>query len=344
MGDIILFLVYTKLENNFLLDTASFICLNFQTFSIIIYTTFIRLKLCFRRDNPDFYAMPYDMDTCVRRVTLVQAFYNTSGKCYLKSRCSLAIGILVFFLFPLLNASLQIAFGFLKFFSGCESNWQKATLIIKSVLYLYYGCFWYVVYVQRIYLNCKLNNELDKIRKLAGQTKCDGARRLIDRMYSEFHVVRYFTGWLMACTLLTVTFHAICCAILLYCNLCKSSMGIPRNIYLQVMLWAQNIMFFVVPIYAIGGINLESLWKNFRHVLVKCKVQDQILFWNEVWSYVTQIDTLASFPLVWTGLFPIVGSILAEIFVRRDSISLEYWRYLSKSCTDSMESNCTFLV
>ena len=156
--------------------------------------------------NPDFYAMPYDKDTCRRRTTLVQAFYNTSGKCYLKSRCSLAIEILVFFLFPLFNTILHIALGFLMFFSGCESIWQKATLIIKSGLYLYYGCFWYVVYVQRVYLNCILNNSIATIRELAGQTKCEGARRLIDRIYSVFHVVRYFTGLLMAFTLLTVTF------------------------------------------------------------------------------------------------------------------------------------------
>ncbi|XP_030847357.1 uncharacterized protein LOC115926620 [Strongylocentrotus purpuratus] len=331
--------MYTKLENKYLLDTASFLCLNFQTFSIIIYT-FIRLKLCCWRGNPDFHAMPYDMDTCVRRVTLVQAFYNTSGKCYLKSRCSLAIEILMFFLIPLLNAILQIVLGFSVFFIGCESNWQMATLVIKSVLYIYYGCFWYVVYVQRVYLNCQLNNALDTIRKLAGQTDCEGtregARRLIDRIYSVFNVFRYFTGWLMAFTLLTVTFHSLCCGIFSYC---KSSMVTSRDSYLIVMLWIQNIMFFVVPIYAIGGLNLESLWKNFRHVLIKCKVQGQSEFWNEVWSYVTHIDTLASFLLVWTGLFPFVGVFLKFMVAQRDSISLEYWSYLSKSCIDSMESN-----
>ncbi|XP_030847359.1 uncharacterized protein LOC115926621 isoform X2 [Strongylocentrotus purpuratus] len=229
----------------------------------------------------------------------------------------------------------KIAFGFSVFFTGCESNWQMATLVIKPVLYLYYGCFWYVVYVQRVYLNCQLNNALDTIRKLAGQTDCDGARRLIDSIYSEFHVVRYFTGRLMAFTLLTVTFHTFCCAILTYCKLPMATSG---DLSMLTMRWIENIMFFVVPIYAIGGIDLESLWTKFRRVLVKCKVQDQILFWNEVLSYATQIDTLASFPLVWTGLFPIVGTILAGIIARRDSISLEYWNYLS-NCTNSMESN-----
>ena len=147
-------------------------------------------------------------------------------------------------------------------------------------------------------LERQLNGALRKLKDLAKKDARDIARRLIDHTYSEYHLIRKITGLWMEITLLTVTILVLCTATFTYDHVkpMESIGNSSENEELPsyytgftYIAWIQNIMFCVIPLIALGGINLEYLWQRFRYTIIRSKLNACESFWMAVEEHVIQI-------------------------------------------------------
>ena len=297
----------------YLLDTISSLCYITQTVSIVVFALFSRLENCWRiiARSSSKILRSFDMDFIRDRVKIIQSESNAKD-----FKNPLTIGrFIIFLIFPVVTAVMGVSLKVKMIFDGCIGPLPVMDVLI-SVTSISYGCFWFLVYVQRASLERQLNGALRKLKDLAKKDARDIARRLIDHTYSEYHLIRKITGLWMEITLLTVTILVLCTVTFTYDQIKtmesignSSENGEPPSYYtgFTYIAWIQNVMFCVIPLFALGGINLEYLWQRFRYEIIRSKINGYESFWMAVEEHVIQIDTLGRLDLKLTALFPLLG-------------------------------------
>ena len=326
----IILLYSTGGEEKYILDTLSCMCYISQTFSISAFAFFSRIQnlwLVITKSSPKI-PQPFDMDFIRNRVKLIQ---NKALK--MKLQNPLTIGRFIIFLtLPVITAIIGLVFKFKMLSFDCFAPLPVLDIFI-SFSFINYGCFWFVVYVQRISLQHQLNDTLTELNQLAKTDARTTARRLIDHTYSEYHLIRKITGLWMEMTLLTVTILGLCTVTFSYDNAeAIDSVKDPGekekigNFWagFTVIMWMQNLMFCVIPFSALGGINLEYLWHRFRHVIIRSRNDEHESFWLVVEQYVNHIDTLGRLDLKLTAIFPLIGVLVYNVTVQHDN-SFRFW-------------------
>ena len=299
------------------LDALSYLCFIIQTFSIGVFAVFHRLQNCLMifRKNSSKILRPFDMDFIRSRVETIQ---SESHEFKLKN--PLTIGRFILFLTcPVLNAIAGLALKAQMLLVGCSLQ----ELLIDALFTIYsinYGCFWYVVYVQRIAIQYQLDTVLRNLKRLAKKDDLDEARRFIDRVYTEYHLLSKVMGIWVAMTILTLTVLLLSTATFTFkfISCYKEVIGMDRALRVIIGFtcqeWLQIFMFCIIPLFALGGFNLEYLWQRFRHVIIRSKIRAQESFWLDVEQYVNQINTLGQLDLRLTVLFPILGFLVYNFF------------------------------
>ena len=344
-----------------LLDRMCSLCFIIQTFSIAVFSLFRRLQNCTLVFGKGSYRepRPFDMDfirSCVQIIQIETTKY--------KRRNPLTIGRLVLFLIlPVLTALGRLTFNTIYAIAGFISITYLYDPII-SFSSISYGCFWYIVYLQRISLQHQFNRALRKLRQLSRESDRDRARRLIDRIYSEYHTIRKLMGGWMAMTTLTVSILSI--YTIAYNNsnandILKIPMAdtnascdeIPWKWHTQshasyddynpllralptfsiCLMWAYSFMFCLTPVCALGSINLEYLWQRFRHVIIRSKIDAHESFWLAVEQYAIQIDSLGRLDIQLTLMFPVVGVFVYHIVAENYHNIIPFWISGYMKCT-----------
>ena len=307
----------TWYQSDYLLDTLYHVISILQFSSVPAFALLTRLRFCwnhFLPEPPVNISRPFDMTFIINRVQVIR---NASKR----FQDSLRLRKLLFFLLLPIFMSSYNTYSDAKIFKNCtvtdnkhSSDLRYFSSVMTILYYLHYGCFWYLVYIQRVSLHCQLNQAIKNIRGAAKMDSCNYARTLIDGTYMEFHAIRSTVGLWMAFILFTD-------AILVSCSLIFNfQQGIsenePDNIKkcytsCMVRLWSENVMFLVLPLAAVGGANLERYWQLFRHVIIRSKAEANLQFWILVEKYTVDIDGLGKLELTWTIMFPVVGAFLS---------------------------------
>ena len=130
----------------YLLDTISSLCYITQTVSIVVFALFSRLENCWRiiARSSSKILRSFDMDFIRDRVKIIQSESNAK-----KFKNPLTIGrFIIFLIFPVVTAVMGVSLKVKMIFDGCIGPLPVMDVLI-SVTSISYGCFWFLVYVQR---------------------------------------------------------------------------------------------------------------------------------------------------------------------------------------------------
>ena len=152
--------IETWTQETSLLDRICSLCFIIQLFSIAVFALFRRIQNCTLVFGKGSYQepRPFDMEfirSCVQIIQVETTKY--------KRRNPLTIGRLVLFLIlPVLTAFGRLSFNIVYSIAGYIAITYPLDPLI-SFSSISYGCFWYIVYLQRISLQHQFNRALRKL-------------------------------------------------------------------------------------------------------------------------------------------------------------------------------------
>ena len=160
----------TWYQSGYLLDTLYHVISILQYLSVPAFALLTRLRVCWNNfiTEPSSFnvSRPFDMTFITSRVQVIR---NASKR----FQYSLRLPILGFFLLVPICVSCYNIYSDAKIFKNCtvtdkkHSSLQYFSSIMTILFYLHYGCFWYLVYIQRVSLHCQLNQAIKQIRGAA---------------------------------------------------------------------------------------------------------------------------------------------------------------------------------
>ena len=152
-----------------------------------------------------------------------------------------------------------------------------------------YTFFWYYVLVMRNGLAAELNLVLVFIKRNEGQL--DWCRRRIAEIHYEFGVLRQVVAWLMpfivASGVLGITVHITWN----YTIYSQSQKDVANdNLLINILIFSEKFMLLVVPLLAVGGLNIDHTWLQFTYALSRQRSKDHEEFWDRVLRFTAELE------------------------------------------------------
>ncbi|XP_072165952.1 uncharacterized protein [Diadema setosum] len=313
-------------KQEYALDVVTYCCFICQMIMVVAYALMNRLRFCTRmlaggKGGGSIY--PFDMGFIRNRVSIILA-ESTTSRTYVSTLNLRRFAI--FLLLPLTNTVIKTTFSLLVWHSLCEVGLGHFNDFISAASFIPYGCFWYLVYVERVSLHCQFNRAFRELRRAARYDDIDGARRLIDRIYAEYYAIRKTTSRWIAVTMVTVPVMLTYLATFTYSYDWSHSQMKTKVHWIFGLLFVQGMMFSTLPFFSLRGVNLKYMWREFCHVICKAKRQQQISFWLETEHYAIEIDTLEGLELKLSIIFPIFGIVVSRALASNHNL-FEYWSH-----------------
>ena len=220
---------------------------------------------------------------------------------------------LIFFLaWPVTNAMLRFVNDY--YFQSCSTltTYKEITHWCAFLGYIFYGCFCYLIYIERISFECEVRHISAFARKHASVKNIDRVYRRISRFYAQYNVLRRLIRRWMAFTMVVATWGLtahILWNYLVFSDKNIDTRNLPTLLFLNVLIGSQKIMFFVVPCVAIGGLNLEHVWKRFKYEIAKHRQHVHETYWTAINRYLHEINVDHSGDLTPTLIFSAIGFI-----------------------------------
>ncbi|XP_038046425.1 uncharacterized protein LOC119720689 [Patiria miniata] len=226
----------------------------------------------------------------------------------------LSLGL--FLTWPIINGVLRIIYD-----RVYRPGWNSHAFLSRwcaMASYIVYGSFCYLVYAQRRSLQKEFRVVAHFVASNApkGSVVMDVCRDRLSRMYHQYHIMRDFVGIWMAFSMAVATWGLTAhltwnYVIFSYCQT-KDLDGLP---VLNLLIWSQKIMFFVLPSLAVGGINIDYMWRHFRYILANHGRHRYSTFWHAIMKHVSRINLLGqglSATLVFSALGLYLGLSLGD--------------------------------
>ena len=205
------------------------------------------------------------------------------------------------------------------------------SLLVGMVSMMVFGAFCYLMLLLRLSFQKQQRLELAFLQRHAGAL--DVCRRRLAMYAGELgSMVRLVSIWIIFdFTVSTLAFTTQICWNYLMMNpdLMIRNVSIEYNI--AVFIWSENIMFLTLPLIAVGGIDLNRLWVQFKRRVSQMRCEAQEDFWDKIIAFfeeqspVTEVETL-------TLVFSALGLFLALKFTDQN---VEYW-YSNKQANDTV--------
>ena len=263
---------------------------------------------------------------------------------YLQSPCSVmsCLKFALFLSWPLANGTLRLIYDYsTPPGNGTATGGNAKTTLPDHVIiheeishwaavigYLQYGTFCYLIYI----LRRSSQWELSMVTHFVGEnsspvSNLDVCRNRISDAHADFRVLRDLIALWMAFTMAVATWGITAhftwnYAIYTDCHFTKE--GAKYIPFFNFMIWSQKVMFFVLPYVALGGLNLQYLWKHFRYNLSRMRREAQdSMFWSPLMYYTKEINFSAR-ALKPTLLFSVAGLFLGLQLQSSDQ-DLAFW-------------------
>ncbi|XP_063951736.1 uncharacterized protein LOC129278837 [Lytechinus pictus] len=241
--------------------------------------------------------------------------------------------LVCFLAWPITNATLRLANDY-RIGSNCHSRlavYKEVSHWSALVGYIFYGCFCYLIHIERVSFQCEVRQISKFARDQASAKNIDGVRRRILSFYEHYHILRRLIRWWMAFTMVVATWGLT--AHLTWNYLIYSNMDVhdphrtPDLIRsLNILVSAQKVMFFVVPCIAIGGLNLEHVWKRLKYEIAKNQRYAYKSYWRAINKYLHEINADNPREITPTLLFTAIGFYLGLKLDKGDQEFIK-WNY-----------------
>ncbi|XP_022107766.1 uncharacterized protein LOC110988503 [Acanthaster planci] len=212
----------------------------------------------------------------------------------------------VFLVWPTFNGVLRIVYG-----DVYRPVWNTHAFLSRWTAlasYVVYGSFCYLVYAQRRSFQNEFRVAAHFVASNAprGDAGVDVSKDRLSSTYHQYRLVRNFVGTWMAFTMAVATWGLTAhltwnYIIFTYCN-SNQVAGLP---VLNLLIWSQKIMFFVLPSLAVGGINMDYMWREFRFIMANHSRRRYSAFWHAIRKHLSSINLLGqglSATLVFSAL------------------------------------------
>lgn len=248
--------------------------------------------------------------------------------------------LICFLAWPIIHALLRFA-------NDYYFNYDPATAVYKEIThwcaflgYVFYGCFCYLIHIERISFECEVRQIAVFARDQARAKNVDAVRSRISKFYAHYSILRRLIRTWMAFTMVVATWGLtahVTWNYLIFSNTGMDPKNIPVLHSLNVVVSTQKIMFFVVPYFAIGGLNLEHVWKRLRYEITKDQRYAHEAYWRAIQRYLFEINGDRSGGLTPTLIYGAIGFFLGMNLGEGDQ---EYtkWNY---PLVDADCNNCT---
>ncbi|XP_041457308.1 uncharacterized protein LOC121409441 [Lytechinus variegatus] len=241
--------------------------------------------------------------------------------------------LVCFLAWPITNATLRLANDY-RIRSNCRSHlkvYREVSHWSALIGYIFYGCFCYLIHIERVSFQCEVRQISKYARDQASAKNIDGVRRRILSFYEHYHILRRLIRCWMAFTMVVATWGLT--AHLTWNYLIYSNMDVhdphrtPDLIRsLNILVSAQKVMFFVVPCIAIGGLNLEHVWKRLKYEIAKNQRYTYKTYWRAINKYLHEINAENPREITPTLLFTAIGFYLGLKLDKGDQ-EFTKWNY-----------------
>ena len=257
-----------------------------------------------------------------------RALFLQSSTCTVLSSLKFAL----FVSWPVANGIMRVSYNYWNRFTN--ETLTNHDLIHEEVSqwaavigYLQYGTFCYLIYILRSSLQWELSAVVHFVSDRSPTANLDVCRDRIGTAYADFRVLRDLVGLWMAFTMAVATWGITAhftwnYAIFSRCHLTPK--GMSHVMFLNLLIWSQKVMFFVLPYIAVGGLNLQYIWQHLRYNLTRVQraAQDNN-FWNPILRFTKDI-CFSGLTLKPTILFSAIGLFLG-LKIRSTNQNVEFW-------------------
>ncbi|XP_071481417.1 uncharacterized protein, partial [Diadema antillarum] len=199
-----------------------------------------------------------------------------------------------------------------------------------------YGVFSYIIYLLRISFEPQLRLDVSFVRQHVDHL--DMCRAKLASTVQDFKTLRQLTnGWMvMVFGVLTWSLATqVTWNYMLFSHECKLNWGI--QMYINGLMALENLMFFCLPCFAIGGASINFIWVRFRYRLLELRRARHERFWYRLLQFLREQDPVECSMRI-TMLFTLIG-----LFVALQFGDQNLYYYTPGNSTDSPSSDGSYV-
>ena len=169
--------------------------------------------------------------------------------------------------------------------------YKTSMVVVLSFIGLpIYASFWYYVLVMRRALTAEFNLVLVFVKRNEGNL--EWCRRRIVEINHEFHLLRVVLArlmpFIMASAVLGLTVH-ISWNYEVYSQTMKHLA--KNNLIINIIIFCEKFMVLILPIIAVGGLNIDQVWQQFNYALTRQRNTNHEEFWDHLLNFTTELHT-----------------------------------------------------
>ncbi|XP_072028399.1 uncharacterized protein [Amphiura filiformis] len=185
----------------------------------------------------------------------------------------------------------------------------EITLVTNGIVTLLWGCFCYLFNLLRVSIRIQLKRDIIFLRKHLG--KIDVCRKRLGASIHEFgSLCNLCAKWLV----FTISLNLIGIATQINWNYLfySQKMLMSRKIYhVNLMIWSERFMFLILPLIAVGGLDLHRIWEEFLTRICEIRCDKYHDFWEKIVKFITREFTPVTNIVEFTALFSIISVYMA---------------------------------
>nr|XP_054763210.1 uncharacterized protein LOC129269741 [Lytechinus pictus] len=158
-----------------------------------------------------------------------------------------------------------------------------------------YGCFCYILYLQRKSFEIEAHQVFRYALEQAPYQNVDAVLSRIRQFNLQYKFIRKHVRRWMAFTILVSTFGLTSCIAWNYLVFNEKKKNNDPDLlwsiyFMNALVSSQKITFVVVPVFALGGFNLDHIWRRFKENIAHSREYKYKKFWKAVTKYVKDIN------------------------------------------------------
>ncbi|XP_072028398.1 uncharacterized protein [Amphiura filiformis] len=194
------------------------------------------------------------------------------------------------------------------------------TLITNGIVTELWGCFCYLLIILRISIHIQLKHDITFLRKHLG--KVDICRKRLGASIDEYgSLCNLCAIWMM----LTISMASLGIATHTSWNYLLYSGKIPMNqtkLHINIMIWSEILMVLVLPLMAVGGLDLHWIWEDFLTRICEIRCDKHHCFWEKIVKFIKHEFNPVTNVVQLTLLFSVISYYMALKVEDQDA---NYW-------------------
>lgn len=222
--------------------------------------------------------------------------------------------LVLFIIWPLLNSVAQIVYDYAVIQPKRFSFFDNVTRFTTIYGLFFYGCYCYLMFVERKSFQWEFNMIAHSVLEGSSEMvdKLDECRQRIAQAHNDMRSLREHIGiWMglgMSMTTLGLVAHATWSyQVYTRCDFTACEFALR---FFDLHSWSKILMFYLLPYFACGGLNIEYIWYNFQYTITSLRKAGHEKFWHGLRAYLKDIDYKGRAIVKSSLLFSVFGLFL----------------------------------